>query len=480
MTRPTIVVFRQDLRTEDHGPLSAAAACPGGVVPAYVFAESDIPIGSASRWWLPHSLNSLGDKLKELGSPLILRVAEAYGSWEEAVSTLAHDLKAGAVYWHRGYEPEQKRQDAALLARLAADGVEAKVFSGALLWDPQRVATLSGEPYKVFTPFYRTCLQQPIPTAPLKAPAKINPPKQLVLSLKLSDLPLNRRVSWATGMATAWAPGEPGAHRALNLFCKFGIEKYPKSRDFPADERGISHLSPHLHFGEISPRQIWAAAKKHGKAAEPFLRQLVWREFALYSLFHIPKLAVKNMRSEFDRFQWRKPTVEEAGLELEAWRRGRTGIPIVDAGMRELWRTGWMHGRVRMIVGSLLVKNLRVHWHEGANWFWDTLIDADLANNSMGWQWIAGTGFDAAPYFRVFNPILQGKKFDPDGTYIKRWIPELQSLPVKFLFAPWKADEKTLAEHNVVLGRNYPKPIVDLDESRKQALAAFKKLKARP
>jgi len=479
MPDPVIVVFRNDLRLEDHDPFTDAAKSKSPVIPLYVFSERDYPIGGASRWWLHRSLMAHKARLQALGLPLVIRVAEAYGSWEEAVATMAQDAGASCVYWHRGFDPDLKRQDAALIARLSAKAVKYQTYAGALLWDPDAIANQSGGPYKVFTPFYRACLKQPAPRPPKGVPRGIVAPKDTLLSLKLNDLPLCRKVSWAAGIDAAWEPGEDGANKALKLFCKVGLKSYVKSRDFPAEDQGVSRLSPHLHFGEISPRKIWHAIEAAGsrQAATPFLRQLVWREFAYYSLVHFPTMVEKSLRPEFGRFPWRDATVADAGPEVEAWRRGRTGIPIVDAGMRELWHTGWMHNRVRMIVGSLLVKNLRVHWLEGARWFWDTLVDADLANNFMGWQWVAGTGFDAAPYFRIFNPVSQAQRFDPDGTYIRRWVPEIQSLPLPYLFSPWTADEATLERCQLVLGRHYPRPIVDLAASRADALAAYKRLR---
>lgn len=475
MHKTSIVLFRRDLRLADHEPLTLAAE-QGAVIPLYVFGAEKPRASGAGAWWLAHSLAAFASALKERGASLVVRRSEAYGSFVDAVLSVVRESGATAVHWHRGYEPEEAQQDAALFAALAKINVQAVALPGALLWDPEQVVTGQGSPFKVFTPFYRACLAAKQPGKPLASPKVLRSASAKIASLGVQELPLARHPKWASAFPAHWTPGEQGAREQFSAFSQQAIFKYSDDRDFPAKSDGVSHLSPHLHFGEISPRQLWWAAVRAAKT-ESWLRQLVWREFALYSLFHYPEMINTSMQPAFRHFPWRALTPRDARGDLEAWQRGRTGIPIVDAGMRELWTTGWMHNRVRMIVGSFLTKNLRIDWQAGAGWFWDTLVDADLANNTMGWQWVAGTGFDAAPYFRVFNPVLQAKKFDPQGTYIKKWVPELVRLEPPKLFAPWEASVQELKKCGIVLGVSYPRPLVDLTKSGKAFVAAASALK---
>ncbi|GAB4193448.1 MAG: hypothetical protein Kow00105_07640 [Phycisphaeraceae bacterium] len=348
------------------------------------------------------------------------------------------------------------------------------------MYEPWEVQTKSGGPYKVFTPFWRACSQLPAPSRPVRAPTQIPAPGAWPESCELEALHCLPTVDWAAGMREAWQPGEAGAHTRLKSFLDRAIDDYQDQRDRP-DISGTSRLSPHLHFGEISPRRVWHAvndrirshqSKAYQSSANEFLRQLFWREFAYHLIYHFPHTSDEPLRPQFQRFPW-----DKNDAALKAWQRGRTGYPIVDAGMRELWHTGWMHNRVRMIVASFLVKDLLLNWRHGAEWFWDTLVDADLANNTLGWQWAGGCGADAAPYFRVFNPVLQGRKFDPEGRYVRRWIPELAKLDSRWVHEPWNAKPEDLQAAGIELGRDYPRPIVDHSQARDRALEAFQTLK---
>jgi deoxyribodipyrimidine photo-lyase len=394
-----IVWFFRDLRLSDNPALSAAAKL-GKVVPVFIWTpeeEGAWPPGAASRWWLHHSLKSL---TASLGGLVIRR-----GPSLAALRQLVKETGATAVFWNRRYEPALIARDTRVKQALLADGLRVESFGSALLLEPWEMRTSSSGPYKVFTPFYRVCLKKPI-AKPAAAPRKL----QVVTakSLRLEDLELLPKMDWAAGFD--WKPGESGAHKQLRQFQPAG---YRKNRDLPA-VTGTSRLSPHLHFGEISPRQVWESVSN-----EDFRGQLIWREFAYHLLYHFPHTPEKPLRTEFERFPWRKDA-----RSLKAWQRGRTGYPLVDAGMRELWKTGWMHNRVRMIVASFLVKDLLIPWQEGARWFWDTLVDADLANNTFGWQWATGCGADAAPFFRIFNPSLQAERFDPTCAYRRQWAGE--------------------------------------------------------
>lgn len=474
---PILVWFRQDLRLRDHPALSAAAAL-GPVVPVYLWSpeeEGPWAPGSASRWWLHHSLRRLGESLRERGTRLVLRRGPALETLRELVA----ETGARFVYWSRRYEPALRARDEQIRAALLEAGAQPVEFKSALLLDPEEITNRSGRPFQVFTPFWKTALERVQPPSPLRAP-RLRAPARWPSSLPLEALGLEPRHAWADGLRAAWEPGEDGGQAQLRRFVAEALHGYAESRNRP-DQRGTSRLSPHLHFGELSPGQVWAAIRRAGEGGgmpEPawrswaFVTELGWREFAHHLLVHFPATPSEPLRPEFARFPWRRDP--EA---LRAWQRGRTGYPIVDAGMRELWATGWMHNRVRMIVASFLVKDLLIRWQEGAQWFWDTLVDADLANNTLGWQWSAGCGADAAPYFRVFNPTSQGEKFDPAGDYVRRWVPELGRLPQAWIHRPWEAPPEVLQAANVRLGPSYPEPIVSHTIAREIALEAYQRMR---
>ena len=461
-----IVWFRRDLRLADNPALAAALRAHERVLPVYVHApdeEAPWTPGAASRWWLHASLAALSTALAARGSTLHV----ARGGGLDALRALVAATGATAVYWNRLYEPAIVARDARIKEALRADGVDARSFGGALWFEPWDIASGNGTPYRVFTPFWRALRARLDLRAPLPAPQRIaSPPVEG--SVALDALGLLPRVAWDGGLTEAWTPGEADAARRLAAFCAGPARDYAAERDAPARE-GTSRLSPHLHFGEISPMQVaWAltaAADRAGFAdgAESCLRELGWREFSQHLLYHFPDSPQRDFNPRFDGFAWREPA---AGV-LRRWQRGRTGIPIVDAGLRELWASGWMHNRVRMLAASFLTKNLRIHWLHGARWFWDTLVDADLGNNTQGWQWTAGTGVDAAPYFRVFNPVAQGERFDPDGDYVRRWVPELSAFAGKAIHAPWRDPARLRA-------CGYPAPMVDLAATRTAALDAYR------
>ena len=426
MCAASLVWFRLDLRLRDHPALCAAAARGGGVTALFVLPpEGDQAWigGAASRWWLHHSLVALSKTVADRGGRLVLRRGET----AEQVADVARQCGADTVFCHRIVDPEEESRLGRVRAALEKCGVRLRVFAPNLLAEPGKVMNRSGEPFKVFTPFHKAVRQIPV-ADPVPVPACLDGPWRAVDSLALEALELLPRHDWAAGLRDCWMPGEAGAERNAQTFLEGSVGRYPEDRDVPG-VTGTSRISPHLHFGEVSARTLFHEASLHMEAAggagvlrggEAWLRQLYWREFAHHLLFHYPHLTHAPMRAEFAVFPWRN----DAEL-LDAWRRGRTGYPMVDAGMRELWRTGWMHNRVRMVVASFLVKHLLQPWQDGAAWFTDTLVDADLANNTLGWQWTAGCGPDATPYFRVFNPALQGERFDADGAYVRRWVPEL-------------------------------------------------------
>ena len=459
-TATAIVWFRRDLRLTDNPALAAACESAGRIVALYVHApeeEGEWQPGAASRWWLHHSLARLGESLRERGGELCIR----RGPTLPALLTAARETGATRVYWNRVYDPSIVVRDARIRTELRDAGLEAESFNAALLVEPWEVRTAQGDPYRVFTPFWRNCVglldTRPRPLPP---PERIAAPPAGMSGVPLADLALRPSIRWDTGLAAAWTPGEQGALERLEEFCDTAMPDYGDGRNRP-DRASTSHLSPCLHFGEIGPRQCLAAIRNAllqqpaaQPAADAFVRQLFWREFAHHLLHHYPHTATDPLDTRFAKFPW-QPRADW----LEAWRHGRTGYEIVDAGMRELWATGWMHNRIRMLVASLLTKNLRQHWLEGARWFWDTLVDADLANNTLGWQWTAGCGADAAPFFRIFNPVLQAERYDPDGAYVRRWVPELST----------RGDDP----------RRYPRPVVDFRESRAAALAAYATIKRR-
>jgi deoxyribodipyrimidine photo-lyase len=475
MNPTSLVWFRADLRLADNPALQAAVQRRGAIVPVFIQApeeESPWSSGGASRWWLHQSLKALGAALRARGSRLIIRRGPTF----ETLRSLAREVGATDVFWNRRYEPVVRERDAKVKAALQGDGLKAESFNAALLHEPWTIQNQSGKPFQVFTPFWKHCRNQPDLAEPLPAPRKIPAPTKWPKSLALAELELEPKIKWAEGMRAAWQPGEAGALETLQKFLAQSFDEYSEQRNRP-DLPGTSRLSPHLHFGEISPRQIWhelknIAAKRGLPAAawrdSQFLAEVGWREFAHHLLFYFPHTPTEPLRPQFKKFPWRKEAAR-----LRAWQKGRTGYPIVDAGMRELWATGWMHNRVRMIVASFLVKDLMLSWTHGAAWFWDTLVDADLAQNTLGWQWTAGCGADAAPYFRVFNPVSQGEKFDPRGDYVRRWCPELAKLPDPWLHRPWEAPVETLDRADLRLGQDYPEPIVNHALARTVALEAF-------
>jgi len=467
--------FRQDLRLSDNPALNASAK-NGTVIPIYILDTKNTaerPVGGASRVWLHHSLKSLNDSLN--GS---LRCFK--GDPLEILERLIAEEKPQSLTWNRLYDASSIARDSNIKTKLGKTGLTVLSFGGSLLWEPWETLKADGTPYKVFTPFYRRgCLNASPPRSP-------EPPTSIKFvqndskgETHIDGLNLLTNKYWEKLVINDWRVGEIGAKERLTEFVKNEIADYKEGRNFPV-KANVSRLSPYLHWGEISPNTVWYAAKQKiefnphlEKDIGHFLSELGWREFSNSLLYHFPGLPKTNLQSKFDSFPW---TTDEC--LLRAWQTGQTGYPIVDAGMRQLWQTGYMHNRLRMIVGSFLVKNLLLHWHHGESWFWDCLFDADLANNSAGWQWIAGCGADAAPYFRIFNPITQGKKFDPDGVFVRRFIPELENLPNSFLFTPWEASTELLDKCKVKLGETYPKPIVDLKVSRERALGAFSSLKS--
>jgi deoxyribodipyrimidine photo-lyase len=477
--RPIIVWLRRDLRLGDVPALDAAAASGAPLLPAYVL-DDDTPgewrLGAASRWWLAGSLRALEADLRGRGSRLLLR----RGLTSSVLVELARETGAQAVYFTRGHEPYMPALEARLHIALADAGVGCRRFGGHVFLEPEAVGNKSGEPFKVFTPFYKACQTREPPARPLAAPKTLRATKRWPASEPLESWGLEpASPDWASQMRQFWTPGEAGARTRLRHFIDEALMDYAANRDRP-DRDGTSRLSPHLAFGEISPRQIWHAVSHaaetdgaRGKGASAYIRELYWREFSHHLLFHRPELPEQPLRPEFAALPWRTDPAA-----LGAWRKGRTGYPIVDAGLRQLWALGWMHNRVRMVAASFLTKHLLIPWREGEAWFWDTLVDADLANNAASWQWVAGSGADAAPYFRVFNPILQGRKFDPQGDYVRRWVPELARLPAEHIHAPWEAPADVLRSAGVVLGENYPRPIIAHEDGRRQALAAYELVKA--
>lgn len=461
-----IVWFRQDLRISDNPALRNAVQQNKTIIPLYIF-DTSIPkkhqLGGAQRWWLYHSLTSLTTQLQKYQNKLILRQGEPL----KILLAIIKKTNANTIYWNRCYEPYAIKRDQKIQELLEKNGIMVKTFNGSLLFEPWEIKNNSGNYFKVFTPFWKKCLSQKEPAFPLDKPKipklRLNIPTENLKNWQL----LPEKPDWATGIKETWQAGEPHAQQQLKTFVAKKLIHYHQ-RDFAALDV-TSMLSPYLHFGEISPRQIWhavqiATLKNVALTAntKKFLSELGWREFSYHLLYHFPTLAEDSFRKDFENFPWQKKL-----SHLKAWQQGKTGYPIVDAGMRQLWYCGWMHNRVRMIVASFLIKDLLIDWRIGAAWFWDTLVDADLANNSASWQWVAGSGADASPYFRIFNPTLQGKKFDPQGDYVKRWLPELKNLPKKFIHEPWLAPEKT----------DYPAPIIQHEHARKIALAQYKKLK---
>lgn len=478
-TGVTIVWFRRDLRLEDHAPLVAAVK-RGRVIPVFIFSDTADdaakPLGGASKWWLSHSLRRLDEDLRRFGSRLILRS----GSTPEVLEQICSEVNADGLVWHRGYEPRRVALEAQVSQHFEGKLKLLASYSGSLLVEPAELRNQSGKPFKVFTPFWKRCVQGLAPGSPLARPSEWKHPNRWPRSERVDDWGLEPAIPWDEGMKGCWSPGEAGARTQLKSLWGDRLLHYSEDRNRP-DRPGTSQLSPHLHFGELSPRQIWAGVARFARQKgipDPiwkgwqFVSEIGWREFAAYLLYHFPETEDQPLREEFSRFPW-----DEGRTHLRAWQKGMTGYPIVDAGMRELWHLGWMHNRVRMIVASFLVKHLLIPWQDGADWFWDTLVDADLASNTLGWQWTAGCGADASPYFRIFNPITQGEKFDPEGDYVRRWVPEIASLPNKYLNRPWEAPSSVLESAKVRLGLDYPNPVVDHREARQRALDGYERIR---
>ena len=475
----TILLFRQDLRIHDHPALSAAAQ-RGDVLPVFIYDEQvagEWGFGAASQWWLHESLISLSVSIESLGGQLLLR----RGNTIETLIELQASTQADAIYFSRQYQPWSAGLEASINAEFAKRNVEVKRYPGTLLHEPGSVLTGSGTSFKVFTPFWRAA-NKLAAARPVLLPdvswAVTATPTDALVDWQLQPSAQDHTQDWAAGWLALWTPGEDGAKEALDVFLEAPVAHYSEGRDLPA-KRYTSRLSPHLKFGEISPRQVWAAAQlrklsapQWSSAIDKFLAEIGWREFCYQLIDLFDEMPNTPFKDQFAAFPW-----DNSQAQLKAWQKGQTGYPIVDAGMRELWQTGFMHNRVRMIVASFLTKHLLVHWVEGERWFWDCLVDADIASNACSWQWVAGSGADAAPYFRIFNPIAQGQKFDPEGDYVRRWCPELAELPKKFIHAPWEAPALTLASAGVELGTNYPMPIVDHKAARQGALDAYEVIK---
>lgn len=477
----SIVWFRSDFRLADNPAVDAAVAAGGPVVPVFIWApqeEEEWPPGTASRWWLQHSLWAFAKELEAVGSQLVLRSGDSM----RILVSLCKETGAKNVFWNRRYEPACVGRDRRVERALLEAGIRTASFNGALLYEPSTIATRAGTPFKVFTAFWRACLSAKKPLAPAPAPRRLSSPCRWPTSLPLEELRLVPPTGQTGRLSDWWKPGTVGAWTQLDRFLNEGLSAYDEARNRP-DLPGTSRLSPHLHFGELSPRQVLHALQCHARKTglseakwlrSQFVAELGWREFAHHLLWHYPHTRNAPLRPEFERFPWRSDK-----KFLSAWQTGRTGYPIVDAGMRELLGTGWMHNRVRMIVASFLVKDLLISWRLGAEWFWERLVDADLANNTLGWQWTAGCGADAAPFFRIFNPVVQGMRFDPEGRYVREWVPELAGMSTRWIHCPWEAPQSELRSAGISLGSDYPFPIVQHRIAREVALQAYLNLKPR-
>ena len=478
---PALLWLRRDLRLADNPALQSLLDEGRIPIPVYIHDEpaADWPLGAASAWWLHHSLSTLQRDLQKCGSDLLVYS----GDTQTILSKLLKQSGTGRLAWNRCYEPAAIKRDAHLRQVFEQQGCEVSTHKAALLREPLEHLKKDATPYRVFTPFWKKLHDIGPSREPVQRPAELPaiPGRKQFKDIRIEALQLLPDIGWDKAFHDHWQPGEDGAWQALERFADERLLDYAGNRNLPASS-GTSHLSAHLHFGEISPLQIWSWLQQHAAtvavpgtvaASEAWLRQIAWREFSYHLLYHFPSTPLQPMDKRFNKFPWKK----NYASDLKRWQTGQTGIPMVDAGMRELWATGYMHNRVRMIVASCLVKNLLIPWQEGARWFWDTLVDADLANNTMGWQWTAGCGADAAPYFRIFNPVLQGQKFDRAGVYIRRWIPELAKLDNRYIHQPWEADPDILADAGIILGRDYPQPITDLQESRRAALGAWDRVK---
>ncbi len=463
MEKRVIMWLRQDLRLADNAALHAAAAA-GPILPVYILDDTTPGAwrwGGASRWWLHHSLTKLNDRL-----PMVLREGDTLKHLEQLIT----QSNAAALYFTRDYAPWSARLEQNVKILCDRLGVSCHRHGGFLLHEPESIRNGSGAFFKVYTPYARACFAKGTPRAPKPVPA-LQLASHTLASDTLEDWKLlPRRPNWATGFEAEWTPGEAGARERLLNFLDDGLQGYADGRD-RADQNHVSRLSAHLHWGEISPHQVWSATAQHVARAEgvldrdgeKFLKEILWREFAYNLIHHVPSFPDKPFKPEYENFPW-----ADDDVALQTWQRGQTGFPIVDAGMRQLWASGIMHNRVRMIAASFLIKDLLIPWQAGERWFWDTLVDADIGNNAAGWQWVAGSGADASPYYRIFNPVLQGEKFDPHGTYVRRWVPELQTVPDAFIHKPWEM---------AVPPKNYPRRMVDHATARDRALAAFKRIK---
>jgi deoxyribodipyrimidine photo-lyase len=470
---PVIVWFRRDLRLADNDALSAAVETGRPIITLFIrepLGASSMPLGAAQAWWLHHSLLALRESLQQAGGDLLLLSGPA----DDVLTQVAAEAGVETVYFNRCYERDEQDRDIARALKQA--GVSVQAFHGQLLSEPSAVRTGAGKPFRVFTPFWKALQALGEPREPIAAPKAIAGHSPATPSENLDDwklLPV--KPDWAAPFAEVWTPGEAGAHERLKTFIDEGLGNYKAGRDIPALEV-TSRLSPHLAHGEISPAQAWHAtsglANVDPAQITHFRRELAWRDFSYTLLVEFPELATRNWNPSFDDFQW---TIDEQ--QFSAWTKGRTGYPIVDAGMRQLWQEGYMHNRVRMITASFLIKDLMIDWRKGEEWFWDTLVDADPANNAASWQWVAGSGADASPFFRIFNPLLQGEKFDPGGDYVRKYLPELEKLDDKYIHRPFSAPEDVLQKAGVILGETYPKPLVDHFEARDRALAAYKDLR---
>lgn len=479
----TLVWFRNDLRLTDHPALHDSVESGAAILPVYIFEpdeEKPWQPGGASRWWLHHALADLDQQFKRLGSQFTVRRGPALQVLQELIKE-AHITR---VVWTRRYEPHIIKRDEVIKRTLKEQGIDVESYNGSLLHEPMSIKTKEGKPYQVYTPFWKCYLLQDTPRTPFPAPKKITAPDSWPKSLDIAALKLLPRIKWDSGFYETWTPSEEGGRQSLKHFNHLALRQYADQRDHPGTT-GTSRLSPYLHFGQISPNQIWHAVqtlrsetmqtdKEMMRQSEVYLKELVWREFAYHLLYHFPQTPTEPLRADFARFPWKSNS-----KLLRAWQTGQTGYPIVDAGMRQLWTTGWMHNRIRMVVASFLVKHLLIPWQRGAEWFWDTLVDADLASNTLGWQWTAGCGADAAPYFRIFNPMQQGERFDVDGNYVRRWVPELTKIPARYIHSPWTAPGMVLHDAGITLGKTYPHPIVHHAEARTKALAAYDEMRGR-
>jgi deoxyribodipyrimidine photo-lyase len=481
MMKKIIVWFRKDLRLHDQ-PALWEAAREGTIIPVFIWAkeeEREYRSSEAALWWLHHSLRSLQQSLSSHGLSLVIRSGPSL----DTLINIIEETTADAVFFNHRYEPSIMKRERDIINALQTLGVEVRTFHSHLLFSPDRLLNQKGEPYKVFTPFWKRCIQEAVPR-PLPVPKTMHGDQGTTATMTVEQLELLSPLRWHAKFQSYWEPGETGAIARWNTFVKNGLSRYEEGRDFPFQE-AVSRLSPHLAWGDISARALWHAAKRrlvqeveHGegtiasKPIEAFLRQLIWREFGYHQLIHFPTIVDAPIREPFQSFPW-----QEDVEHWERWKKGLTGYPLIDAGMRELWETGWMHNRVRMVVASFLVKHLLIDWRKGAKWFQQTLVDFDVANNAMGWQWSTGCGLDAAPYFRIFNPVAQSEKFDENGDYIRRWVPELANLPAPYIHRPWEAPEHVLRAAGVELGRTYPLPIIDHRFARERALQAYEMMK---